>query len=73
MTVAIVHRLLDRLGIPRDRLPAEELYRWEPMRLARMVARLNKRVGRRGWQRANAPKGQRAKEDGALFAVSLSR
>lgn len=48
MTVGIIHRLLDRLGIDRARLPAETLYNRRAIDLARLVARLERRAGRRG-------------------------
>lgn len=48
MTVAIVHRHLDTLGIDRARLPAGELYTWPAARLSRAVYLLGRKVGRRG-------------------------
>lgn len=47
MTVGLVHRLLGELGIPAERLPAEELYAWPAMRLARLVYRLGRKAARR--------------------------
>lgn len=48
MTVAIVHRELRALGIDTARLPAEELYRWPGLRLARLEYRLARKIARRG-------------------------